>query len=151
MQSRTPFVPRALTARCLLIGGAAVILMACASAGPAWADLGPCTTAAPTRPDVVLFVSDVERSAEWYRDNAGLRIVGSHVVERRLGARTIVMSRNEIGVTLVSSSVILPRRGDPQVVCFPIDGPPAPAAGSKPIFLVDPDGTSVELPAFPGS
>jgi hypothetical protein len=153
MQSCTPIILRALPARCLRMGlrVVAVILVACVSAGRAKADLGPCTTAAPTRPDVVLFVSDIERSADWYRDNAGLKMVGSPIVERRLGSRTIVMSRNGIGVTLVSSGSIPSHRVDPQIVCFPIDGPPAPAAGSKPIFLIDPDGTSVELPAFPGS
>jgi filamentous hemagglutinin family protein len=40
--------------------------------------------------------------------------------------------------------------GAGDVVCFVLEGPPAPPSGSPPLFLVDPDGTSIELPAFPG-
>jgi hypothetical protein len=28
-----------------------------------------------------------------------------------------------------------------------LDGPPAPPRGAPPLFLVDPDGTSIEFPA----
>jgi len=113
---------------------------------PATADMGPCRMSAPTTSEVFLFASDVDRSARWYRDNAGL------VEERRWvdpsfgGATLIRMRRDEAGVTLISSPQ--PNNGfhDPQMVCLVVNGPPAPPAGSNPIYLVDPDGTSVELP-----
>jgi hypothetical protein len=92
-----------------------------------------------------------DKSVRWYQVNVGLaKISESIIAERRLGAPAIVMTRNGVGLTLVFSARETPRLGDPQVVCFPLDGPPAPAVGSKPIFLVDPDGTSVELPSFSG-
>jgi len=149
---RTWTALRSLWARCWPTSFLVATLVACALARDAQAELGPCTTAAPTTPNVVVFVSDIDKSERWYEDNAGLAKVSESIIaERRLGTRAIVMTRNGAGVTLVSSARAAPRLGDPQIVCFSLDGPPAPSAGSKPIFLVDPDGTSVELPSFSGS
>jgi hypothetical protein len=142
---------RWLPARCWLrpFLVAIVTLAACTDARDAQAELGPCTTAAPTMSDVVVFVSDIDKSALWYEDNVGLaKISESLIAERRLGTRAIVMTRDGVGLTLVVSARAAPRHSDPQVVCFLLDGPPAPSPGSKPFFLVDPDGTSVELPPF---
>src|SRR5215470_12561187 len=50
------------------------------------AELGPSTSAAPTAPDVVVFVSDFERSMRWYRERVGLtKISESSISERRPG------------------------------------------------------------------
>ena len=113
----------------------------------AMAELGPCTTAAPTTPEVVMFVSDLNRSMRWYHEKVGLEASSLNTVERA-DSRAVKMTRNGVGVTLVSSGrpTDLPR--DPQMVCFVLEGPPAPSLGSSPLFLVDPDGTSVEFPAF---
>ncbi len=55
------------------------------------------------------------------------------------------MRRSGAGLTLIAStqrSVL-----EIQMVCLVIDGPPAPPMGAPSIFLVDPDGTSIEFPA----
>jgi catechol 2,3-dioxygenase-like lactoylglutathione lyase family enzyme len=120
-------------------------LWAAAWPGPAAADLGPCKVAAPTTRDVHLFVSDVERAVRWYRDNASLAEVHRRVDPLFGGATLVTMQRGSAGVTLVGS----PRNAGgrfPQMVCFVLDGPPAPPAGTAPLFLADPDGTFVELP-----
>ena len=99
-----------------------------------------------------MFVSDIDKSVRWYQVNIGLAKISELIIaERRLGAPAIVMTRNGFELTLVFSARATPLLGDPQVVCFPLDGPPAPPAGSKSIFLVDPDGTSVELASFSAS
>jgi hypothetical protein len=51
-------------AECLFIG--------CFYAQHAVARLSPCSTAAPTTPNVIVFVPDIDRSVRWYRDHAGL-------------------------------------------------------------------------------
>lgn len=129
---------------------ATVSLCAAACAGPAAADLGPCRTAAPTTRNVHLFVSDVDRAVRWYRDNAGLTDLRRWVDETFNGATLVSMQRGLAGVTLVGSPrEFTGRFRDPQMVCFVLDGPPAPATATTPLFLADPDGTSVELPPVP--
>ena len=49
----------------------------------AMAELGPCTTAAPTTPEVVMFVSDLNRSMRWYREKVGLEASSLNTVYRR--------------------------------------------------------------------
>ena len=92
-------------------------------------------------------MTDVDRAARWYRDNTGLVEVRRWADPTFGGATLVSMRRGLAGVTLVGQ----PReRGgafrDPQVVCLVLESPPAPPAGSKPVFLADPDGTAVELP-----
>jgi catechol 2,3-dioxygenase-like lactoylglutathione lyase family enzyme len=129
---------------------AAVSLIVAARAAPAMADLGPCITAAPTTRDVHLFVSNVDRAARWYRDNAGLTELHRWIDQTFNGATLVSMQRGLAGVTLVGSPRDLTGGfRDPQMVCLVLGGPPAPATGTKPLFLVDPDGTSVELPPVP--
>jgi hypothetical protein len=106
-------------------------------------------TAAPTTRDVHLFVSDVDRAARWYRDNAGLTEQGRWVDQTFGGATLVSMQRGLVGVTLVSSPRELTGFRDPQMVCFVLDGAPALAAGTEPLFVAHPDGTSVELPPAP--
>jgi catechol 2,3-dioxygenase-like lactoylglutathione lyase family enzyme len=114
------------------------------------ADLGPCITAAPTTRDVHLFVSNVDRAARWYRDTAGLTELHRWIDQTFNGATLVSMQRGLAGVTLVGSPRDLPGGfRDPQMVCLVLGGPPAPATGTSPLFLVDPDGTSVELPPVP--
>jgi hypothetical protein len=55
------------------------------------------------------------------------------------------MRRSGAGLTLIAStqrSVL-----EIQMVRLVIDGPPAPPMGAPSIFLVEPDGTSIEFPA----
>ena len=129
---------------------AAFAMLGCLSAQSVKAELGPCITAAPTTPNVVVFVSDMENSINWYRRNIGLAVDENWKAVGRSDSEVMVMARNGIGVTLIASGrpIKLP---DPQRVCFVFEGPPAPASGSPPLFLTDPDGTSVELPSFPAS
>ena len=109
------------------------------------AELGPCTTAAPTTPAVIAFASNIDRSVRWYRENIGLEMAEPEGGSR-LGDSITLTARNGTGVTLAPlPGTELPPR-DPQAVCFVLDDPPAPSPGSKPVFLADPDGTSVELP-----
>jgi catechol 2,3-dioxygenase-like lactoylglutathione lyase family enzyme len=107
--------------------------------GEASADLGPCRLAAPTTTGVMLIVSDIDRSARWYRDHAGL-------AETARSAGVVDMARGPAGVTLIEGRL---QPGLPQMVCLVLDGPPAPAAGSDARYLTDPDGTGVELPPRP--
>jgi hypothetical protein len=110
------------------------------------AELGPCTTAAPTTPNVIVFVSDIERSVRWYRDNVGLAEASEPDIAERHDSQVTVMARNRAGVALVSFGRTSRFSRDVQMVCFVLEGPPAPPSGSPPLFLVDPDGTSIELP-----
>ena len=126
------------------------LLSDCFFARHAEAELGPCTTAAPTTPNVIVFVSDIERSVRWYRDNVGLAEASEPDIAERHDSQVTVMARNRAGVALVSSGRTSRFSRDVQMVCFVLDGPPAPPSGSPPLFIVDPDGTSIELPAFPG-
>jgi hypothetical protein len=132
------------------IWGAAVALIGCLSSQSVKAELGPCITAAPTTPDVVVFVSDMEKSVNWYRRNIGFAVEENWNAVARSDSQVVVMARNGIGVTLLASGrpIKLP---DPQRICFVFESLPAPASGSPPLFLTDPDGTSVELPSFPAS
>jgi hypothetical protein len=109
------------------------------------AELGPCTTAAPTTPNVVVLVSDLVRSVNWYNSNLGLIEGPRSDAAERLSAQTATMRRDGIGVTLITSSGSMTGYRDPQVICFVLEGPPAPPHGAPPIFLADPDGVSVEL------
>lgn len=132
------------------IWGAVIAALVSLFAQGAEAELDPCMTAAPTTPNVVVFVSDIDKSIRWYRSNIGLTVEENWNAAARSDSQVIVMGRNGIGVTLLASRrpVKLP---DPQRVCFVFEGPPAPSSGSPPLFLTDPDGTSVELPSFPAS
>lgn len=110
------------------------------------AELGPCTSAAPTTKEVVVYVSDMKRSVNWYHDNVGLNEVFLlRSIER--DSRAVVMERDGNGVTLVSSGKERKVSSDPQVVCFPQKGFRDPTRPR--IFLEDPDGTSVELAVAP--
>jgi hypothetical protein len=93
---------------------------------------------------------DIDKSIRWYRSNIGLAVEENWNAAARSDSQVVVMGRNGIGVTLLASGrpVKLP---DPQRVCFVFEGQPAPSSGSPPLFLTDPDGTSVELPSFPAS
>jgi catechol 2,3-dioxygenase-like lactoylglutathione lyase family enzyme len=105
----------------------------------------PCSTAAPTTPNVIVFVSDIDKSVRWYRDQVGLEVESELDRDKRYDGLGTVMSRNGAGLTLVVST----RRSalEIQMVCLVLDGPPAPPSGAPPLFLVDPDGTSIEFPA----
>jgi catechol 2,3-dioxygenase-like lactoylglutathione lyase family enzyme len=107
-------------------------------------------TAAPTTPNVVVFVSDMEKSIHWYRRNIGLAVEENWNAVARSDSQVVVMGQNGIGVTLLASGRPM-KLPDPQRVCFVFEGPPAPSSGSPPLFLTDPDGTSIELPSFPAS
>jgi hypothetical protein len=97
---------------------------------PAAADLGPCTTAAPTTRDVHLFLSDIDRAARWYRDNAGLTEQRRWVDQTFGGATLVSMQRGLAGVTLVSwPRELAGKFRDPQMVCLVLDGPPDPSYG----------------------
>ena len=132
------------------IWGAVIVVLGCLSVQSVEAELGPCMTAAPTTPNVVVFVSDMEKSIHWYRRNIGLAVEENWNAVARSDSQVVVMGRNGIVVTLLASGrpIKLP---DPQRVCFVFEGPPAPSSGSPPLFLTDPDGTSIELPSFPAS
>jgi hypothetical protein len=112
------------------------------------AEFGPCRTAAPTTPSVVVFVSDLARSVNWCRDNIGLAELPRLDAAKRPFAQMAVVARGGIGITLAASLERRPAYREPQVVCFVLEGPPAPPPGAPPVFLVDPDGVSVELPAL---
>jgi hypothetical protein len=112
------------------------------------AQLGPCTTVAPTTPNVIVFVSDIDRSARWYRDNIGFAESSESDIAERHNRQVTAMARNRVGMTLVSSGRTSRFSRDMQMVCFVLEGPPAPLPGSPPRFLIDPDGTSIELPAI---
>jgi hypothetical protein len=47
------------------------------------ADLSPCTTAIPTTPDVVVFVSDIDKSVRWYQVNVGLAKISELIIAER--------------------------------------------------------------------
>jgi hypothetical protein len=127
-----------------------VLLIHCTDTRRAEAELGPCTTAAPTTPKVVVFVSDLDRSMRWYRDTVGLEASSPSAI-LQLGSIGIEMTKNRIGMTLVVSDGANHPSQTLQMVCFVLEGPPAPLPGSPPLFLVDPDGISVEVPALPTS
>jgi hypothetical protein len=122
------------------------LLIECSFSRRAEAELGPCTIAAPTTPNVIVFVSDIDRSVRWYRENAGLVEAPRSDFGESHGRVITVMTRNRAGVTLVSSYGASHSPRDSQMACFVLDGPPAPSPGSASLFLIDPDGTSIELP-----
>jgi hypothetical protein len=129
----------------------AVGLFAMAGLTPATADMGACNTAAPTSRTAHLFVSDVEQSARWYRDNAGLAEERRWVDPSFGGGPLVQLGRGHAGLTLVASPQQRGGFHDPQMVCLVLDGPPAPPVWSGPRHLVDPDGTAVELPPYLGN
>ena len=51
------------------------LLIGCFEAQYADAQLGPCIIAAPTTPNVIVFVSDIDKSVRWYRDHVGLTVI----------------------------------------------------------------------------
>jgi hypothetical protein len=124
-----------------------LVLLHCTHTRCAKAELGPCTTAAPTTPTVIVFVSNLDRSMKWYRDTVGLEASHPSAIQR-LGSIGTEMAQNQVGMTLVISGGANDRSRDPRMVCFVLEGPPAPLPGSPPLFLVDPDGISVEVPAL---
>lgn len=125
-----------------ILGSILLLLVGCFETTSARAELGPCTSAAPTTKEVIVFVSDMKRSVNWYHDNVGLNEVFIfRSIER--DSRAVVMERDGNGVTLVSSGKERNAGPDPQMVCFPQKGFRDPTRPR--IFLVDPDGTQVEL------
>ena len=145
--SAATFRPRHALATALT----AMSLLATACLAPVAADMGPCNTAAPSSRTVHLFVSDVDQSARWYRDNAGLAEERRWIDPNLGGATLAQLGRGRAGMTLVSAPQ---RRGgfhDPQMACLVLDGPPAPPVWQGTRHLVDPDGTSVELPPYLGN
>ncbi len=111
---------------------------------PTAAQVEPCKTAVPTTPDVNLFVSDLDRSVDWYRKNAGLEEDSRWLDFGHGGVATVRMKRGNAGVTLLYT----PARGrtsDPQVLCLVLDALLTPSGTQNSTYLEDPDGTSVEL------
>jgi hypothetical protein len=129
----------------------AASLLATAGLTPAAADMGPCNSAAPSTRTVHVFVSDVDRAARWYSDNAGL------TEERRWadtsfgGATLVQLGHGRAGLTLVSARHQHGGFHDPQMLCLVLDEASAPPVLSGTRHLVDPDGTSVELPPYLGN
>ena len=136
--------------RRVLAAAVAVSLLAMACSTPAAADMGPCNSAAPTTRTVHLFVSDVDRAARWYRDNAGLNEERRWVDPSFGGATLVQLGHRQAGLTLVSAPQQHGGFHDPQMVCLVHDGPAASPVRSGTRYLVDPDGTSVELPPYRG-
>jgi len=130
--------------------GAVIVVLGSQSGKSAEAEFGPCITTVPTTTNVVVFVSDIEKSVRWYRSNMGFAVEENWNTIARSDSHVVVMGRNGIEVALLSSGRPI-KLIDPQRVCFVLDGPPAPPSGSLPLFMTDPDGTSVELPSFPAS
>lgn len=139
MSGHAPSSKLAFLTMCLLIG--------CFEAQHADAQLGPCITAAPTTPNVIVFVSDIDKSVRWYRDHVGLTVDSETDLDGRYDRRGTVMRRNRAGLTLVVSAETRRSAQEVQMVCFVLEGHPAPPIGAPPLFLVDPDGTSIEFPA----
>src|SRR5258708_31297907 len=103
-------------------------------AGHAEAELGPCTTAAPTTPNVIVFVSDIQRSVRWYRDNVGLAEASEPDIAERHDSHVTVIARNLARAALVSSGSTSRFSRDVLMVSFLLDGPPAPPSDSTPLF-----------------
>ena len=82
--------------------------------------------------------------------HVGLAEASKRDIVERHDNQVMVMTRNQAGVTLISFGGASGFSRDVQMMCFLLEGPPAPSPSSPPLFLVDPDGTSIELPAFPG-
>jgi hypothetical protein len=123
------------------------LLIGCCEAQHADAQLGPCITAAPTTPNVIVFVSDIDKSVRWYSDHVGLTVDSEADLDGRYDHRSTVMRRKRAGLTLVVSAETRRSALEVQMVCFVLEGHPAPPIGAPPLFLVDPDGTSIEFPA----
>ena len=124
-----------------------LIFIECLDVRDAEAELRPCASVAPTTRDVFVYVSDMKRSVSWYHDNVGFsEVYILRSIER--DSRAVVMEKDGNGVTLVSGKENQPVI-DPQRVCFPQKGAHDPTRGSSLIFLIDPDGTQVELPVVP--
>jgi hypothetical protein len=144
--SRGRRLPRLRSGKPAVLGAIGLLFINCLGVQSAKAELGPCSTAAPTTKEVIVFVSDMKRSVNWYHDNLGLNEVFIfRSIER--DSRAVVMERDGNGVTLVSSGKEGITEPDPQMVCFPQKGFRDPTRPR--IFLVDPDGTQVELAVAP--
>lgn len=121
-------------------------LIGCISAQHAAAQLSPCSTVSRTTPNVIVFVSDIDRSVRWYLDQVGLAAGSGPALNRRYDRRGTVMSQNGAGLTLVVPPDV-PRSKSKW--CPVLDGPPAPPRGASPLFLDDLDETSVEFLVSP--
>jgi hypothetical protein len=93
-----------------------------------------------TTPNVIAFVSDIERSVRWYRDNVGLAEASEPDIAERHDSQVTVMARNRAGVALVSFGRTSRFSRDVQMVCFVLEGPPAPPSGSGHSSLSIPTG-----------
>lgn len=130
----------------VILGAIALFVIECLSVQGVKAELGPCISAAPTTKEVIVYVSDMKRSVNWYHDNLGLNEV--HIfrsIER--DSRAVVMERDGNSVTLMPSGKEKIAGPDPQMICFPQKGFRDPTRPR--IFLTDPDGTQVELAVAP--
>src|ERR1700733_1968026 len=115
------------------------LLIGCFEAQYADAQLGPCITAAPTTPNVIVFVSNIDKSVRWYRDHVDLTVDSeADHLDGRYDRRGTVVRRNRAGLTL--GVPVEPRRSswELQLVFFVLEGPPDPPIGPPPLFLVDP-------------
>lgn len=117
---------------------------------------------------IVLNVSDVERSAAWYHDKLGLELERMDEWRRgevpfpslRLDATTIIdlFATDRTGENLNHFAVVV--EADLQAVVdsgeFDVVGPGAPAerfgaqGQGMAIYVLDPDGNTVELRTYPG-
>jgi hypothetical protein len=131
-------------ARRVLATAAGAGFLAIACSAPAAAEMGPCKTAAPSTRQVHLLVNDVDRSSRWYQDNVGL-VEERHGFDPDFGATVVQLGRGQAGLTLVSAPHQRGGFGEPQMACFVLEGPPAQPVWYGARYLVDPDGTSVEL------
>jgi hypothetical protein len=93
-------------------------------------------------------VNDVDRSSRWYQDNVGL-VEERHGFDSDFGATVVQLGRGQAGLTLVSAPHQRGGFGEPQMACFVLEGPPAQPVSYGARYLVDPDGTSVELAPYP--
>jgi Glyoxalase/Bleomycin resistance protein/Dioxygenase superfamily len=107
--------------------------------GEALAVMGPCTTAAATTPYVIVFVTDIDRSMRWYRENVGLEASNLHLL-KSTASRAVTMSRSGAGLTLVGAPSTRPSQ-DPQMVCFVFEGRRLPYSAQHQFFF----STQMEL------
>jgi hypothetical protein len=96
-------------------------LIGCFEAQHADAQLGPCITAAPTTPNVIVFVSDIDKSVRWYRDHVGLTVDSEADLDGRYDHRGTVMRRNRAGLTLTFSATASRFALDVQMVCLVLE------------------------------
>jgi hypothetical protein len=77
-------------------------------------------------------VSDIDRSVRWYRNNVGIAEASKPDIVERHDNQVMVMTRNRAGVTLISFGGASRFSRDAQIMCFLLEGPPAPSPGSPP-------------------